>query len=661
MNNPLLRAAYGYDVWLEASMLPFLFILVVFLFFRYAVTAEINRRFRIVAVSAFVGALLEITSTLVVDGWGKSAIPPFLNLLLRSLYYAAINVNTYHLLRYIAAYVGVDDQGWDRVNRVILFSSFAMLVLNLMPWVGGFFFDRSFVPGETGLLKGPYNLLCRFIYGFYFLSFAFYLQVTHRQSYSTSRQYLMMNVLWALLLAIFIIQNLLARGVLMTYVAVTLLLFVAFFCYEAPAYQRMVQSERELRTASVEAEVFTRFAESAKQAKSNFLASTSHEIRTPMNAILGINEMILKENRDEEVRRASLDIRRAGNSLLTIINNILDISRAEAGKMELYPDDYHLWQLLLDVEDSVFETFQEKKLEFVLDVDKSLPEHLCGDEDRLRQILTNLVDNAVKYTKKGSITLGVHGEREDGAVKLQITIKDTGIGIRKKDLDLLFQTFARVNLDETQTIQGAGLGLTLTRYLLDLMGGQINVESEYGKGTTFTLSLTQPLAKGGFQGTIQEYEDRGLKESADLVDEGPFTCPDARLLVVDDTPVNLVVARGMLSNTEAQVDTAESGEECLEMMSKTHYNMVFIDHRMPGMDGIETVDRARAEEGGEDVIYIALTANTGAGLRDEYMGYGFNDYLSKPLRSDALLKMLAHYLPPELKIKEPDKESDEAL
>lgn len=661
MNNPLLRAAYGYDVWLEASMLPFLFILVVFLFFRYAVTAEVNRRFRIMAVSAFVAAFLEIASTLAVDGWGRSTISPFLNLLLRSLYYAAVNVNAYHLMRYISAYVGVDDQGWDRVNQFILFSSFAMLTLNLMPWVGGFFFDKSFVPGETGLLKGSYNLFCRFIYGFYFLSLAFYLQVTHRQSYSTSRQYLMMTVLWALLLAVFIIQNFLARGMLLTYVAVTLLLFVAFFCYEAPAYQRLVKSERELRTASVEAEVFTRFAESAKQAKSNFLANTSHEIRTPMNAILGINEMILKENRDEEVRRASLDIRRAGNGLLTIINNILDISRAEAGKMELYPNNYHLWQLLLDVEDSVFETFQEKKLEFVLDVDKSLPEHLCGDEDRLRQILTNLVDNAVKYTKKGSITLGVHGEREDGAVKLQITIRDTGIGIRKKDLDLLFQTFARVNLDETQTIQGAGLGLTLTRYLLDLMGGQINVESEYGKGTTFTLSLTQPLAKGGFQGTIQEYEDRALRESEDLKDEGPFTCPDAHLLVVDDTPVNLVVARGMLSNTEAQVDTAESGEECLEMMGKTHYNIVFIDHRMPGMDGIETVDRARAEEGGQNVVYIALTANTGAGLRDEYMGYGFNDYLSKPLRSDALLKILAHYLPAELKIKEPDGESDEVL
>ncbi|MCR4817937.1 MAG: response regulator, partial [Fretibacterium sp.] len=620
-----------------------------------AVTAEVNRRFRIMTVSAFVAASLEVVSTLVVDGWGRSSIPPFLNLLLRSFYYAAVNVNTYHLMRYISAYVGLDDKDWIRINQFILFTSFIMLVLNLMPGVGGFFFDKSFVPGETGLLKGPYNLFCRSIYGFYFLSSAFYLQVTHRQSYSTRGHYLMMNVLWGLLLAVFIVQIFFVRGVLLTYVATTLLFFAVFFCYEAPAYQQMIKSENELRTASVEAEVFARFAESSRRAKSDFLASTSHEIRTPMNAILGINEMILKENRDEEVRRASLDIRRAGNSLLSIINNILDISRAEAGKMELYPDDYHLWQLLLDVEDSVFETFQEKGLDFVMNVDKSLPEHLYGDEDRLRQILTNLVDNAVKYTKKGSVILGVCGEREDGAVKLQISIKDTGIGIRKKDLDLLFQTFARVNLTETQTIQGAGLGLTLTRYLLELMDGKISVESEYGKGTTFTISLTQPLAKGGFQGTIQEYMDRAQMELSDLKDEGPFTCPDARLLVVDDTPINLVVAKGMLSKTKARVDTAESGEKCLEMIRKTHYNIVFIDHRMPGMDGIETVDRAKASEEGQNVVYIALTANVGAGIRDEYIGLGFNDYLPKPLRSQDLHRILAHYLPAELKIKEPDE------
>ena len=379
MNNPMLRAASGYDVWLEASMLPFLLILIVFLFSRYAVKAEVNRRFRIMTVSAFIAASLEIVSTLVVDGWGKSSIPPFVNLVLRSLYYAAINVNTYHLMRYVVAYVGVDDEKWLRINRYILYSSFVMLALNLVPGVGGFFFDRSFVPGETGLFKGTYNLFCRSVYGLYFLGTAFFLQLMHRKSYGIRGQYLMLNVLWALLFLSFIVQNILFRGVLLTYVAVTLLLFIAFFCYEAPAYQQLVKSERELRTASVEAEVFTHFAEAARQAKSNFLASTSHEIRTPMNAILGINEMILKENRDDEVRRASLDIRRAGNSLLNIINNILDISRAEAGKMELYSDDYHLCQLLMDVEDNVSETFQEKGLEFVLDVDKSLPEHLHGD------------------------------------------------------------------------------------------------------------------------------------------------------------------------------------------------------------------------------------------------------------------------------------------
>ncbi|MCR5347820.1 MAG: response regulator [Fretibacterium sp.] len=653
MNSSLLRVACRYDVWLEVSMLPFLFILVVFLSFRYAVKAEVNRCFRILAFSTLIAAILGIASTLAVDGWGKTAVPPILNLLLRSFYFAAVNVNSYLLMCYIAFYVGATDRIWFLVNRGILFLSFAMLALNLMPGWGGFFFDKSFVPGETALLKGPFYLFCRPIYGIYFMSLAFYLQVTHRKNYNTLGQYLMMSVLWALLLVVFIVQNFLVREMLLTYVAETLLLFATFFCNEAPAYQQMVKSENELRNASVEAEVFTKFAESSRRAKGNFLANTSHEIRTPMNAILGMNEMILKENRDEEVRRAALNIRRAGNSLLSTINNILDISRLESGKMEIYRDEYHLWQLLLDVSDSVFENLHEKGLDFVLDVDKSLPEHLYGDEDRLRQIITNLVDNAVKYTEQGSVTLGVHGEREESRVNLVISIRDTGIGIREEDLELLFRTFTRVNLDETQNIQGAGLGLVLVRCLLDMMDGRITVESEYGKGTTFKIFLMQPLAKSGFQGTIQEYEERAQKELAFLKDEGPFTCPGAHLLIVDDTPVNLVVARGMLSSTEACVDTAESGEECLELMKETHYNIIFLDHRMPGMDGIETLDRAKKLEGGQDVVYIALTANSGAGFRDEYIGYGFDDYLPKPIKSDALHRILTYYLPEDLKIKGP--------
>ena len=258
----------------------------------------------------------------------------------------------------------------------------------------------------------------------------------------------------------------------------------------------------------------------------------------------------------------------------------------------------------------------------------------------------------MKYTSEGTITLKVAGEREKGRVKLTVSVIDTGIGIRKEDLKHLFQSFERVNLTETQNIQGAGLGLTLVRYLMDLMGGRVHAESEYGHGSTFMFELTQQLSHDGFQGTIAEYEKVLAERPAVEVEEdtGPFICPKARLLIVDDTPVNLVVAKGMLSETKAQVETAESGEDCLEMIKNIHYDMIFLDHRMPGLDGVETLKRAKEIEGASmGASYIALTANSGSGLREEYINYGFDDYLAKPLKSDALKKILSKFLPSGLK------------
>ena len=231
-------------------------------------------------------------------------------------------------------------------------------------------------------------------------------------------------------------------------------------------------------------------------------------------------------------------------------------------------------------------------------------------------------------------------------------MKDTGIGIRKDDITKLFRSFERVNLNETQSIQGAGLGLTLVRYLLELMGGSIRAQSEYGRGSTFTFELTQQLAMDGFSGTIAEYEEQKAapENRQDKIDTRPFTCPDAKILIVDDTPVNLVVAKGMLSETKAQVTTAESGEECLELLKDNLYHIVFLDHKMPGLDGIETLAQAKEIDGPSRLsAYIALTANSGTGLRDEYIAFGFNDYLPKPIKSEALRKILAQYLPENLK------------
>ena len=650
--NSLGRLTYGYNVWFEATMLPFLGVLSVFLFVRYATNAEANRRFRLLTVSTFAAASLEIVSTLLIDGWGDQQV---LNLSIRTLFYVAVNFNAYHLMRYVETYVEVKSKFFDWFNKAILAMSVVMLIVNLMPKFGGFFFSISLM---GGLLKGQYNLLCRSVCPIYFISMACWLRFTHRQFYAEKSQFVIMNILGGLLIMAFVLQYLFFQSTLFTYSIGTLILFVTFFYYEAPTYRRMASVETELEQARILAEQSTEITNAANKAKSDFLANTSHEIRTPMNAILGMNEMILKECKDPEMRRAALNIRKSGNHLLSIINNILDISKIESGKMELYNTNYHLWQLLKDIEDNIFEMVQDKNISFIMDIDKQIPEHLFGEEDKLRQIIVNLLDNAIKYTNEGSVTLkvsaSIHEESHINLVNLEIAVIDTGIGIRKEDLKKLFRSFERVNLAETQNIHGAGLGLTLVKYLLNMMGGTIRAKSEYGVGTTFTIDLPQQISNEGFSGSIEEYEkflEARADEHADLLDDNtPFICPDAKILVVDDTPVNLVVTRGMLNELKAQIQTAESGEDALDLIKQTHYDIIFLDHRMPGMDGVETLKKAREID--NNSAYVALTANAGSGLRDEYISYGFDDYLSKPIKSDALKNILKQYLPKNLRIHE---------
>ncbi|SKB96662.1 Signal transduction histidine kinase [Lachnospiraceae bacterium] len=396
-------------------------------------------------------------------------------------------------------------------------------------------------------------------------------------------------------------------------------------------------------------------AESANKLKSDFLSNMSHEIRTPINAILGMDEMILREGQDDQIREYAWNIKNAGTTLLGLINDILDFSKIEAGKMEIIPVDYDLQSVLNDLVNMIDGRASEKMLDFRVEVDPEIPYMLNGDEIRIKQIATNILTNAVKYTKEGYVLFKVGYEKKDeDTIILKMSVKDTGMGIREEDIDKLFTAFERIDEKVNRTIEGTGLGMNITKKLLRAMGGKMDVTSEYGKGSTFTFSLEQPVIHWNPVGDYQERLRESRKKMA-LYQES-FIAPDASIMIVDDTPMNIQVIRGLLKKSRIKIDGASGGMEAIRMAVENKYDIIFLDHRMPGMDGVETLNEMNRLENflNESTPKICLTANAISGAREEYLRQGFSDYLTKPVRPEQLEAMLRKYLPDE-KILPPDE------
>lgn len=401
-------------------------------------------------------------------------------------------------------------------------------------------------------------------------------------------------------------------------------------------------------------------ATAAAEAKSSFLANMSHEIRTPINAVLGMNEMILREAQDEEIRGYAQNIQSAGTALLSLINDILDISKIESGKMELMPEKYQLGGLIYDILLVVQPRIEKKGLQLVLDVDENIPNELYGDEVRIRQIITNIMTNAVKYTEKGSVTLRVKMEKKDARhIILKVAVKDTGIGI-KESKEVLFASFQRGRDLRAHHIEGTGLGLSITQQLLEMMGSELDMESVYGKGSIFSFKLVQTVVSEESMGNLNELFSRRLMQEKKYQES--FTAPDAHVLVVDDNAMNLKVVQSLLKQTQVQIDTAEDGAGCLEKCARNHYDLILMDHLMPNMDGIEAFHRLRADKQGINykTPVIILTANAVAGMKQKYMEEGFNGFLSKPVQGPLLEKTLKQYLPEELVTLTEQEQADDA-
>ncbi|MBQ5318499.1 MAG: response regulator [Oscillospiraceae bacterium] len=438
-------------------------------------------------------------------------------------------------------------------------------------------------------------------------------------------------------------QTMLAYGfgtivlLVMNWVVVSMVIHIRF------QYRKNSEQERSLDDMLKVVEAKCDEARNATKIKSRFLAHMSHEIRTPINAVIGMNEMILRESKDEEILKYASETKTAADSLLGIINDILDITRIEAGKLTPIYVEYNPAKLINDIYNLIRFKAESKNLDFIVIIDENIPKRLKGDDIRLKQIVLNLLSNAVKYTHEGSVTLEI---RYLGEGILSFSVKDTGIGIKEENIEKLFEAFARMDENINRNIEGTGLGLNITSSLLKMFGSRLEVASKYGTGSYFAFDIFQeiidptPIGKIDLNNT--EFDYKAYKED--------FTAPNALVLVVDDNAMNRKVFKNLLKKTQVQIEEAPGGVECVEMIKQKRYDIIFMDHMMPVMDGIQALGHVRNDEDSlcKDVPVIALTANAVVGAKELYFNAGFDNFLSKPVDPKKLEKMLLNALNPTL-------------
>ncbi|HBB43386.1 MAG TPA: hypothetical protein DCZ74_07700 [Treponema sp.] len=595
-----------------------------------------SRRFRTLVTMVTLATVLEIFRTVVRNLLAPNGPVLFLNIV-HSLCYVSSSGIGYAYTLYLSSFYN-DESKFSRVYRGVSTVAYILymffMIVNVSSGVVSWYTpDFVWVPGPLYLSVG-YGVPLLFL-----LSAVVVFGIEFRGQNRRSKVIMIVTLLLAS--SAVIIQAMLHGELMIATIGMSACIFLWYLGVESSDYIRLLNTTRMLEESRMD-------SEQANNAKSVFLANMSHEIRTPLNAVLGLDEMILKSDDMEEIKECAHSIQTSGKALLSIVNDILDFSKIEAGKLKLEETSYHLGHLLEDIRVQYSERAKKNGLEFMLDVNRELPDMICGDVVHLRKIVSNLLDNAIKFTREGLVSLTVDGKVIGDLLMLHIDVKDTGVGIRAEDMPHLFSSFERFDERMNRSIPGSGLGLAIVQRLVTLMDGTIDVESTYGVGSIFAVVVPQKIVNGS---PISECTDEGCNTS-EKKGALKFYAPEAKVLLVDDNKMNLIVASGFLSKTKAKITTCESGSECLELLKKQKFDIIFLDHMMPTMDGVETLRASRELEGNQNRFtpIIALTANAVTGVRDFYLSKGFTDYISKPIDSNNLYDVFFACISPELKV-----------